>query len=164
MKYIILTDEQKAFIKENNPDHGVKPSPLTAEEKREAHNERIADRLKAELKQQNEQINLQSGIKHDNGKIDLSLLTRASLEAEASALMFGAEKYGRHNFREGFDNVRLLAAAMRHIVAYNDGEDNDLESGLSHLNHAKACLGMLITNIADGKSVDKRYKGPKKDN
>lgn len=117
--------------------------------------------FKAYRELQNEQSSPKLGVKHDNGKIDLSLLTRASLEAEASALMFGANKYGRHNFREGFDNVRLLAAAMRHIVAYNDGEDNDTESGLSHLNHAKACLGMLITNIADGKSVDKRYKEKK---
>jgi hypothetical protein len=106
----------------------------------------------------NEQIIPKSGTKNDTEKIDLSLLTRASLEAEASAMMFGEKKYGRYNFRKGFDNIRLLAAAMRHILSYNEGEDNDPESGLSHLNHAKACLGMLITNIADGTCVDKRYK------
>jgi hypothetical protein len=99
-----------------------------------------------------------AGVKNDSEKVDLSLLTRASMEAEATALMFGAKKYHRHNFRKGFENHRLIAAAMRHIVAFNDGEDLDPESGLCHLNHAKACLGMLITNIADGKSIDTRFK------
>jgi len=108
-------------------------------------------------KQLNEQIRPQSGVKNDFQKIDLSLLTRASLEAEASAMMFGEEKYGRHNFRNGFETHRLVAAALRHITAWQDGESLDPESGLSHLNHAKACLGMLITNIADGKAIDTRF-------
>ena len=101
----------------------------------------------------------QSGTKHDEGKADLSLLPRVGLEAEARALMFGEKKYGRYNYTMGFDSHRLVAAAMRHIVAYQDGEDLDQESGLSHLAHAKACLAMMIHCISIDTLRDTRRKG-----
>jgi hypothetical protein len=101
----------------------------------------------------------QSGTKHDDGKADLSLLPKVGLEAEAKALMFGEKKYGRYSYTMGFDSHRLVAAAMRHIVAYQDGEDLDSESGLSHLAHAKACLAMMIHCISIGTLKDTRKKG-----
>ncbi len=98
------------------------------------------------------------GIKHDNGKPDLSLLPRVALELEAKVMEFGAKKYGRYNYKAGFEYTRLLAAALRHINAFNDGEDNDQESNISHLSHARCCLGMLLDCIALGTATDNRYK------
>ena len=99
-----------------------------------------------------------SAIKHDKHKPDLSLLTPAMLEPMTRALMYGEQKYSRGNFKGGFENVRLTSAALRHIFAYLDREDLDPESGVSHLGHAMAALGMLLDNIAEGVSTDVRYE------
>ncbi len=99
-----------------------------------------------------------SGIKHDKDKPDLSLLPYPALVALARALMYGEKKYARHNFREGFNTNRLVAAALRHVHQWNEGEDLDPESGVSHLGHALAALSMLITNLEEGTATDGRYK------
>jgi hypothetical protein len=102
-------------------------------------------------------------LKYDNSKVDLSLLPIAALEAEALSLMYGERKYGRDNWRRGMESHRLVAAALRHIHAYNEGEDNDPESGVSHLGHARACLGMLLGTIAAGTVKDTRPALPRKE-
>lgn len=99
----------------------------------------------------------QVAIKHDEAKPDYSLLTRAMLEPMVKAFMHGEKKYSRGNFRGGFVNTRLSAAALRHIMAWNDGEDLDPESGVSHLGHALAALGMLLDNINTKTSKEGRY-------
>ena len=96
------------------------------------------------------------GVKFDKGKPPLSLLPRAALEEEARVLAFGAEKYGRDNWRLGMDHSRLLDACMRHVVAYADGEDLDPESGLPHLAHARCCLGFLLHYRNAGVGTDDR--------
>lgn len=101
----------------------------------------------------------EAGVKHDESKIDLSLLPKELLEETAKAFMWGEKKYGRNNFRGGMEHHRLVAAALRHITAYNSGEDNDIESGNSHLGHAVASLGMLLVLIKTGKGQDTRFKG-----
>jgi hypothetical protein len=99
-----------------------------------------------------------SGTKHDAGKPDLSLLPRAALEEMAKAFMYGEQKYGRHNFKAGFKSHRLIAAAMRHILAWNEGEDLDPESGHSHLGHALATLAMILECDRLKTLEDTRYK------
>lgn len=99
-------------------------------------------------------------VKYDTHKADYSLLTSAMLEPMTRALMYGEGKYSRGNFKEGFENIRLTSAALRHIFAYLDREEQDPESGVSHLGHAMAALAMLLDNIAEGVSTDVRY--PKK--
>jgi hypothetical protein len=84
------------------------------------------------------------GVKHDSGKVDLTLIPLVALESEARALMFGEAKYGRYNYTQGFEASRLTAAALRHIYQYIAGEDVDKESGLHHLGHARANLAMYL--------------------
>ena len=86
------------------------------------------------------------GTKHDGGKPRMDLLDRVWLEEVAKVLGFGAQKYAAHNWRQGIAQSRLIAAAMRHLMAHNDGEDTDPESGLPHLAHASCCL-MFATNM-----------------
>lgn len=83
------------------------------------------------------------GKKYDGGKLDLTLVPLALEEACARALSFGAGKYGRNNYRGGIRYTRVLAACLRHLRAWNERRDTDPESGLSHLDHAVACLAML---------------------
>lgn len=97
-----------------------------------------------------------SGTKHDSGKPPLSIIPRCALEAEAEAFAYGARKYGRGNYKNGFDWSRLIDAAMRHIVAFNEGENLDAESGLSHLAHARASLAMLLWHVKNKAGKDDR--------
>ena len=76
----------------------------------------------------------------------------------AAVLAFGAEKYAEHNWRKGFVWSRPLSAAMRHITAFNAGEDKDPESGLSHLAHAACCIMFLLEFEKTRKELDDRYK------
>ena len=78
----------------------------------------------------------ESGIKHDGGKLRWSLLPIAPLREVVKVYMFGADKYGEGNWQK-LDNpkVRYYDAAMRHFLAWKDGEMTDKESGLFHLAH-----------------------------
>lgn len=109
------------------------------------------------LEQMNKRHNT-GGTKHDSGKPDLSLVPRVLMEATAQALMFGENKYGRYNYLRGFPNHRLIAACLRHLTAYQDGEDLDPESNLPHLSHAVACLAMLMHCAQVGTLTDTRFK------
>jgi hypothetical protein len=101
---------------------------------------------------------MSGGIKHDGGKPRISLIPREALEGAAKALTFGANKYNAHNFKKGLQYSRLVDAAMRHIIAWVNGEDNDPESGLSHIDHALASLSMLKYMEANKPEMDDRYK------
>lgn len=98
------------------------------------------------------------GRKDDQAKPDLSLLPKELLEEVSKAFMHGEKKYGRYNYRSGMDWHRLIAAAFRHITAFNEGEDNDSESGFSHLGHAGACIAMLLVYKTQGLGKDTRHK------
>lgn len=80
------------------------------------------------------------GLKYDSEKPGMSLLPSVPLLEIAKVLDHGKQKYAAHNWRHGIEQSRLISAAMRHIAAYNEGEDVDPESGLSHLAHANCML------------------------
>lgn len=100
-----------------------------------------------------------SGTKFDQGKPPLSILTKESLIAEAQAFAYGELKYSRHNYKLGMNWNRIIDASLRHITAFNSGEDMDQESGLNHLWHAKACLAMLIYYYENKVGTDDRFGG-----
>lgn len=82
--------------------------------------------------------------KNDQGKPPIGMINRVALEEEAKVLAFGARKYSRDNWKGGMEHTRLIDAALRHIIAYADGEEIDPESGICHLAHARAGLGFLL--------------------
>lgn len=98
------------------------------------------------------------GRKDDNGKAPMSLIPQPALEELAKVLLFGKQKYNAHNWRAGMDWSRLADAAMRHLTAWYDGEDNDPESGLSHIAHLLCCAAFLMTYQKDGLGNDDRFK------
>jgi len=99
-----------------------------------------------------------TGIKHDSNKAPMSLLSREALERTAEVLAFGAKKYAAHNWRRGFEWSRPLSAAQRHLLAFQDGEDRDPESGLSHLAHAMCCIMFLLEFEKTHRELDDRWK------
>ncbi len=99
------------------------------------------------------------GRKDDSEKPDLSLFSTPWLLGVGRVLTFGKKKYAAHNWRGGIQISRLMAASLRHILAFNAGEDVDPETGLSHLDHASCCL-MFARELIETKreQVDDRYK------
>ena len=93
------------------------------------------------------------GRKDDDGKNPLSLLPGDALGPIAEVLAFGAKKYAPGNWRKVRPGRRYLDAALRHLHAFADGEDNDPESGLSHLAHAGCCVLFAIALHVKGVSV-----------
>jgi hypothetical protein len=104
------------------------------------------------------------GQKLDHGKAPISLINRRAIEEEAQVMAFGARKYAAHNWRKGIAASRLLDAALRHIFAYADGEDNDPETGLSHLAHARCCLAFQIDLQHTHPELDDRHVFKARDN
>lgn len=82
--------------------------------------------------------------KADGNKPPLNLIPGEAITAMGRAFGYGARKYAPDNWRKCDDPGRYVAAAMRHLVAWNGGEELDPESGLSHLDHALASMAMLV--------------------
>lgn len=101
---------------------------------------------------------MSEGKKNDQEKPDLSLIPTDALWEMAKAFTYGANKYGRYNFREGIEISRLIAASMRHITQFNEGEDYDDETKSLHLGNAMAGLAMAIYMYKHKPEMDNRYK------
>lgn len=98
-----------------------------------------------------------SGVKHDQDKPNMALLDGYAIEQLTRVLDFGAQKYAAHNWRNGLQKSRLIAAALRHLFAYLRGEDLDPESGLSHVAHAMCCC-MFLLGLEHRPELDDRWK------
>ena len=90
-------------------------------------------------------------------KLPLHLWPMTATAMGSLALLEGALKYGRSNWRVAGVRVTIYVDALfRHIGAYFEGEDIDPDSGMPHLAHALACLAILVDADAAGKLVDDR--------
>lgn len=86
-----------------------------------------------------------SGEKRDAGKDPWHLLPLRAVREVVRVLDFGARKYAPGGWRDVPDSEdRYFSAAMRHLVAWRDGETVDVESGLPHLAHAACCVLFLL--------------------
>jgi len=75
----------------------------------------------------------------------------------ADAMGDGAVKYGPYNWRENSVAASIyIAAAKRHMDAWVEGERVADDSGVHHLGHAAACLGILLDAEACGNLIDDR--------
>jgi len=99
-------------------------------------------------------------IKNDKDKTRMDLLPPKALEGIAKIFTFGAKKYNDYNYKngDGLDWDRPYAAMIRHLNAWNDGEDLDPETGQSHLYHAGCCIMMLIDLVDSEIGKDTRFK------
>lgn len=96
------------------------------------------------------QPNAITGIKDDKAKMDWAYLTDnfiPELEGMIDVLSYGNDKYpapDRSNWkRVPYLKRRYCNAALRHLLAYTQGEVNDNESSFSHLHHAMTNLLFL---------------------
>ena len=66
-------------------------------------------------------------------------------------------KYGAANWRVSpVSTSTYINAALRHLYAWQDGEEADPVSRLHHLGHAAACLAILLDAQEQGSLLDDR--------
>ena len=90
-------------------------------------------------------------------KLPLHLWPETASILGAMALLDGALKYGRANWRhDGARASIYFDACRRHLNKWFEGEDTDPDSGLPHLAHALASLAIIVDAEAMGELVDDR--------
>jgi hypothetical protein len=89
-------------------------------------------------------------------KLPLHLWPTTASAMGAIALLNGALKYGRANWRViGVRASIYFDAAQRHLTAWWEGEEED-EEGVPHLASALACIAIIVDAAAAGKLNDDR--------
>lgn len=96
------------------------------------------------------------GIKNDDKKPKIHLITKDAIFDIADVLTWGGDKYGEYNFMKGIQYTRLANAAIRHILQFLNGEDLDSESNKNHIAHAGANIAMLLWMIRNRPDCDDR--------
>jgi len=85
-------------------------------------------------------------------KLPLHLWPTTATVVGAMALLEGASKYGRMNWRvAGVRASIYVDALLRHAFRLASGEYTDPDSGLPHLAHVLACAAILVDAKAAGK-------------
>jgi hypothetical protein len=90
-------------------------------------------------------------------KVPIHLWPETATILGAMALLDGALKYGRANWRhDGARASIYFDACRRHLNKWFEGEDTDPDSGLPHLAHALASIAIVVDAEAMGELVDDR--------
>lgn len=97
-------------------------------------------------------------VKYDADKPRTDLLPVRPLIDISNVLTFGAHKYQPRNWEKGFDWERAYGAALRHLFAWQAGEDADPETGLNPLAHAACEILFLLEFTHTGAGQDNRPK------
>lgn len=85
-------------------------------------------------------------LRHNQGKVDWSLLPTEPLEEIIKVLEFGKKKYAAWNWANGngLSWLETTNSLRRHLYAWLRGEDNDPETGLSHISHVACNVIFLL--------------------
>lgn len=90
-------------------------------------------------------------------KAPMSVLPMGPIAEAGLGLLEGGCKYGRHNYRgAGVRASVYYDAAMRHLIAFWEGEDIDPDSGLPHVTKAMCSLLVLRDAQMQGMCEDDR--------
>ena len=93
-------------------------------------------------------------VKHDKGKLRLTLVPREIIRDIARVRMYGVEKYTDPDNWRKVEVERYRDALMRHMLDYLDDPDGvDAESGLSHLSHI-ACNVAFLCELKKEKELN----------
>jgi hypothetical protein len=93
-------------------------------------------------------------------KVPMHLWPASATAYGAVGLAEGMLKYGRNNWRGTNVHASVyVAALMRHVAAWMEGENNTKEGG-PHLGNALACLAILVDANVNGTLIDDRNYVP----
>lgn len=96
-------------------------------------------------------------VKDNRSKSRVDLIPAAPLIGAGKVLGYGALKYKPNNWRLGLRWSDTFASLLRHLLAFNEGEDIDEESGLPHIDHAMCQLLFLSDYYHTGTGEDDRW-------
>lgn len=88
-------------------------------------------------------------IRYDSDKPMWNLLDWEFIHEVVLVLTKGASKYSPENWKKGMSFSRPLNSLIRHVYSWWRGENNDPETGCSHLAHACANLIFLFRYTID---------------
>jgi len=90
-------------------------------------------------------------------KAPMSTVPAPVLAEVGVAMLEGALKYGRHNYRAvGVRASIYYDATMRHLMGWWEGQDIDPDSGMSHITKAITSLVVLRDAMIQGELEDDR--------
>lgn len=90
-------------------------------------------------------------------KAPLSTIPTQVLYEVGLAMLEGALKYSKFNYRvAGVRYSVYYDAVQRHLSAFNEGQDDDPDSGISHITKAIAGLMVLRDAMLNDKMTDDR--------
>lgn len=90
-------------------------------------------------------------------KVPMGAVSPIAIAHESLAMLDGELKYGFRNWRKSKVRARIYVdAAKRHLDEWLEGVEVAEDSGVHHLGHARACLGILLDAQATGNLVDDR--------
>jgi hypothetical protein len=90
-------------------------------------------------------------------KVPFSTVPARVIAEIGLAMLEGARKYRRHNYRAiGVRASVYYDATLRHLMDWWEGADIDPDSGLNHITKALACLTVLRDAMLLDKCVDDR--------
>lgn len=98
-------------------------------------------------------------LRFNEGKPEVSQLDPRFIIELSDLMTVSSKKYGKFNWAQGQEYHTPFDSCLRHLLKFMLGEDNDSESGKSHLVHAAANIMILFTSykLAD-KELDTRYR------
>lgn len=96
--------------------------------------------------------------RYNENKIKVGLVHPILIKETAKVLEYGSKKYSKDNWKKGDLTTSILDSLLRHIYAYQEGEDLDSETNLCHLAHAACNIMFLMYNKENNPEMDDRYK------
>lgn len=97
------------------------------------------------------------GVKDNVGKSRVDLIPSKPLIGVGNVLGYGARKYKPNNWRLGLKWSETIGSAMRHLLAFMDGEDFDAENNLPHIDEALCQILFQSEYWHAGTGIDDRW-------
>lgn len=97
------------------------------------------------------------GSRFNAGKPKWSLVPQSALIPMVEVLEFGAKKYSPYNWQKGLPITEICESLKRHLDAFMEGEDNDQDSGLSHIGHIQCNALFLSWMFKNKPELDDRH-------
>lgn len=134
-----LYEQKKAAINNNTHTYDEDTSSLSGTDTEFKFRKNPVDEDKSTVLSKNIQC-----AKADKGKLPISLVPMFIIKCIAAIRKYGEEKYHAPNNWVLVDKQRYVDAMWRHLIAYQEGEIYDKESGLPHLWHAACNMAFIL--------------------
>lgn len=134
-----LYEQKKAAINNNTHTYDEDTSSLSGTATEFKFRKNPVDEDKSTVLSKNIQC-----AKADKGKLPISLVPMTIIKDIAAIRKYGEEKYHAPNNWVLVDKQRYVDAMWRHLIAYQEGEIYDKESGLPHLWHAACNMAFIL--------------------